>query len=381
MFTDVIIMAGGSGTRLWPASNTRTPKQFLTIPGTGASGASFFRAALERAFAVLDSSADSRVLVIAGPSHGAPVMNLVEALPQGQRERLDLLVEPTAKNTGPAVACGTAFIQRDHGPHRTVLVLTSDHIIDPLNAFVEDAKRASEYAQKGQLVVFGIPPTRPETGYGYIEADKAQSLDANVFPVTAFREKPDRATAERFVSTGRFYWNSGMFAFSADFMAQEFKRSSPATWGPFETLGKLPKGAFEILDGFRLITDWKGLAEAYGKVKPISIDYAVAEKCSSAVVIPASYEWLDIGSWDEYAKLSDKNGGPGSRGVYVSGSENCFVDSDVPVALCGVQDLIVVARSGKDGGPPSVLICKKGETQRVKEIVDSIKAEGRTELL
>jgi len=107
----------------------------------------------------------------------------------------------------------------------------------------------------------------------------------------------------------------------------------------------------------------------------------VAEKCTSAVVIPATYEWLDVGSWDEYAKLSDKNGGTRSRGVYVSGSENCFVDSDVPVALCGVQDLIVVARSGKDGGPPSVLICKRGETQRVKEIVDSIKAEGRTELL
>ncbi len=381
MFTDVIIMAGGSGTRLWPASNTKTPKQFLTIPGTGTSGASFFRAALERTFAVLDPSTDSRVLVIAGPSHGAHVMNLVETLPQGQRERIDLLVEPTAKNTGPAVACGTAFIQRDHGNHRTVLVLTSDHIIGPLDAFVGDAKKASEYAQRDKLVVFGIPPTRPETGYGYIEADKAQGLEANVFPVTAFREKPDKATAERFVSTGRFYWNSGMFAFSADFMAQEFKRSSPATWGPFEGLGKLPKGAFETLDGFRLITDWKGVAEAYGNVQPISIDYAVAEKCASAVVIPASYQWLDIGSWDEYAKLSDSNGRTSGQGVYTSGSDNCFVDSDLPVALCGVQDLIVVARSGKDGGPPSVLICKKGETQRVKEIVDAIKAEGKRELL
>jgi mannose-1-phosphate guanylyltransferase/mannose-1-phosphate guanylyltransferase/mannose-6-phosphate isomerase len=146
---------------------------------------------------------------------------------------------------------------------------------------------------------------------------------------------------------------------------------------PFEGL-RAPGGeARRTEGGVEVLADWPGLREAYGAVAPISFDYAIAEKCRRTVMVAAGFEWYDVGSWDEYAGFS----GDASGVVYRSGAENCFTDSDIPVALCGVRDLIVVVRSGKDGSPPAVLIAKRGETQRVRDIVEQIKTSGRTELL
>lgn len=408
MFTDCVIMAGGSGTRLWPASNAKNPKQFLSIPG----GSSFFKAAVDRAFAVMDQgadggtadgrtadggTADGTLVVVAGESHTAHIVQTCAALSEERRRRVRVITEPAARNTAPALACAAVYLRAVFGPGRSALVLTSDHIITPLESFVADAAAAAALARQGKLVVFGIPPLRAETGYGYIESGRSLDLavgprggltaveagtggtlgDARCFDLRSFREKPDAATAESFLASGGFYWNSGMFGFSVDAMLEEFRRSAPETLAPFSMLRAPGESETEYREGVAILSKWQGLAEAYAAVKSISIDYAVAEKCSDAAVVAARFDWLDIGSWDEYARFM---GAAGSE-VYASGSANCYVDSDIPVALCGVEDLIVVVRSRGDGQSPVALVCRKGEAQLVKDIVASIKASGRTELL
>jgi mannose-1-phosphate guanylyltransferase/mannose-1-phosphate guanylyltransferase/mannose-6-phosphate isomerase len=382
MFDDCIIMAGGSGTRLWPASNSRRPKQFL--PLSGEAGKSFFSSSLERALA-LTRERGGRVIVIAGKNHVAHVITSCASLGEEEKKRIVFIPEPEPRNTAPAIACGAIYAERSAGEGRNILVLTSDHLIGPLDLFKADAETAGFFARQGKLAVFGIPPTGPETGYGYIEAGDALPCPvpgggeargkARVFTVKSFREKPDRAAAEKFVAAGRFFWNSGMFAFSTPFILEEFRRSAPEALGPFEKLGLPGEGRAE--KGVALIDNWPGLGDAYREAKSISIDYAVVERCRETVVVPARFNWTDIGNWDEYAKLLKDTGSE----VYSAGAKDCFVDSDIPVALAGVEGLIVTLRSGQDGSPPSLLIAKKGESQRLREIVDQIKAAGRTELL
>jgi mannose-1-phosphate guanylyltransferase len=283
-----------------------------------------------------------------------------------------------------------------------MLTLTSDHIIGPLAVFVEDAAAAAAFARRNKLAIFGIPPRSPETGYGYIEAAESLPLPSDsesdasasaggtaVFRAASFREKPGRAAAEAFLAAGSFYWNSGMFAFSSAFLLEEFRRSAPDLIRPFETLRVPEEPAYTVRDGLSILESWPGLAEVYNGIKGVSFDYAIAEKCGQTVMAAARFDWFDVGSWDEYAKLLSPAPGTGQafRGeVYAArvppgGEGSCFVDADIPVALCGVEDLIVVVRSGREGGPPAVLIARKGETQGVKDIVEQIKAAGRTDLL
>jgi mannose-1-phosphate guanylyltransferase len=168
-----------------------------------------------------------------------------------------------------------------------------------------------------------------------------------------------------------------MFGFSAQFMAGEFHRNAPDSFSPFEKLPPPAPESYTIEEGIPVLRNWQGLREAYRAVRNISFDYAIAEKCRNTVMVAASFDWFDVGSWDEYARLSGDRGSE----VYNSGSASCFVDADIPVALCGVKDLIVTVRSGKDGSPQAVLIAKKGESQRVRDIVEQIKTAGRQDLL
>jgi mannose-1-phosphate guanylyltransferase/mannose-1-phosphate guanylyltransferase/mannose-6-phosphate isomerase len=388
MFHDCIIMAGGSGVRLWPASNSRRPKQFLPISRDDAGGATFFSAAVERALSVVDRT-DGRVIIIAGKSHVEPIAAACAGFNAADRKQLVLIPEPAAKNTAPAIACAVLYADWVSGVERNMLVLTSDHIIQPLETFRVDAAAAAAFAQQDKLAVFGIPPTKPETGYGYIEAAKRLSTppdredrtrrlsEPDVYAVASFREKPDRQTAEQFIASRRFFWNSGMFAFSSKFMLGEFRRLAPEVIRPFEKLRAPDEGCYVEEKGLRVLREWPELKEAYAAVKSVSFDYAIAEKCSRTVMVKAGFDWIDVGNWDEYARLL----GDTMPELYQSGCESCFVDSDIPVALAGVKDLIVAVRSGRNGGPPTVLIAKKGETQRVRDLVEQIRAAGRTELL
>jgi mannose-1-phosphate guanylyltransferase/mannose-6-phosphate isomerase len=387
MFDDCIIMAGGSGTRLWPASNSKRPKQFLAI-SRGVSntenslgGNTFFHAALERALALIDRDGDGQVIIIAGEGHVPFIIEACGLVDDALRARLVIIPEPEAKNTAAAIALGITYVQRVSKGERTILVLTSDHSIQPLEVFKTNAITAETFARQEKLVVFGIPPRSPATGYGYIETAERlslpQDLGARVFRVASFREKPDRSVAEQFLAAGNFYWNSGMFAFSSGFMAIELTRHAPEVIVPFTRLPAPEASAYKHTQGVGILTKWSGLAAVYAQVRTTSFDYAIAEKCTQTVMVAADFAWMDVGSWDEYERLA---GNTGSE-VYQSGGKPCFVDADIPVALCGVEDLIVVVRSGKDGTVPSVLIAKRGETQRVKEIVENIRAAGRTELL
>jgi mannose-1-phosphate guanylyltransferase/mannose-1-phosphate guanylyltransferase/mannose-6-phosphate isomerase len=384
MFDDCLIMAGGSGTRLWPASNSAKPKQFLSA--AAGTKKTFFSLAVERALAV---SAGGRVIIIAGKAHVPHVIESCARLRAAEKKRLVLVPEPAAKNTAPAIACAVAFSRLSGDTNRgiahnsrTMLVLTSDHLIQPLSAFTSDAAAAEACAKTGKLVVFGIPPTRPETGYGYIETGKR--LAPKALTLVSFHEKPDLPTAKKFVSSKRFFWNSGMFAFSVEFMADELQRNAPEVFAPFEKLTAPDAHFFGLYRGVRVLENWAGLEAAYRKTKSISFDYAIAEKCRAAVMVRAGFDWIDVGNWDEYAKLLQS----GSTEVYSAGASlsadggsTCFVDSDIPVALAGVKDLIVVIRSGKNGGPPAALITKKGETQYVRDVVEQIKKAGKGGLL
>jgi mannose-1-phosphate guanylyltransferase/mannose-6-phosphate isomerase len=373
MFDDCIIMAGGSGTRLWPASNSHRPKQFLPVSAAD-PGRTFFSDALIRGLALTAGPLPGRVIIIAGKGHVPHVISACAALAPEDRDRLLLIVEPEAKNTAPAIASGVRFAEIGTGD-RSVLVLTSDHIIEPLEIFLKDAALAQAWRER--LVVFGIVPTRPETGYGYIEAGETLDGEAGARAALSFREKPDKPRAEAYLASGRFYWNSGMFAFSSSFMLDEFRRHAPQVLAPFEGLEAPGPAAYRVEGGLRILDRWPGFAEAYAKTPAVSIDYAVAEKCGSVALVPARFSWTDVGNWDEYAKILGETGAE----VYRAASANCFVDSDIPVALCGVEDLIVSVRSGGKGGVPLVLIAKKGDTQRIRDLVEQIRSAGRTDLL
>jgi mannose-1-phosphate guanylyltransferase/mannose-1-phosphate guanylyltransferase/mannose-6-phosphate isomerase len=372
LFDDCIIMAGGSGTRLWPVSNSSKPKQFLPIR-KDPDEYTLFDAALERAFAIINHS--GRIIIIASKNHEYHVISAAQKLSDKDRSRLVLIPEPEAKNTAAAIACGIVYIERTSNANRNIVVLTSDHIITPLEIFIADI--ASVCGQHESLAVLGIPPRFPETGYGYIETGMALSQQSRIFNVVSFREKPNKQRAEHFMEQGNFYWNSGMFAFSSRFIMEEYNRSAPQLAAVFNSLAAPENVSFTKKEGLLVLENWHGLKEAYSQAENISFDYAIVEKCKRTIMVAAGFHWLDVGSWDEYAHLL----GDTASEIYCSGVKSCFVDSDIPVALCGVEDLIVVVRSGKDGAVPSVLIAKKTETQRVREIVEQIKDAGKTSLL
>ena len=373
MFDNCLIMAGGSGTRLWPASSSRLPKQFL--PANDKK--SFFSLAIERALAL--TSNKGKVIIITGKNHITHVITDTAKLTAAQKKRLLVIGEPVAKNTAPAVACAVVYSLLGGKAGGNMLVLTSDHIIQPLEAFKADAALAAASAAQGKLVVFGIPPSRPETGYGYIETGK---ISTGVCGVTAFHEKPDLQTAKKYAASRRFFWNSGMFAFSSEFMSEQFRQLAPDVILPFEKL-KTPKDtSYDELQGVKVLNRWQGLDKAYRETKSTSFDYAIAEKCQNTVMVRTNFDWIDIGNWEEYIKVRGGN----SSQVFNASEEGisektCYVDSDIPVALAGVEDLIVVIRCGKDGSPAVALITRKGQTQKVRSIVEKIKKIGETDLL
>jgi mannose-1-phosphate guanylyltransferase len=255
-----------------------------------------------------------------------------------------------------------------------MLVITSDHVIKPLKTFKADAAIAARAAREGNLVVFGIKPDKAEIGYGYIETGKKQK---SVYKVSAFHEKPDSKTAKKYAANKRFFWNSGMFAFNSNFILNEFRLHSPNVYRCFKKL-KVPKHfEYTASQGINILNSWHGLEAVYKKTANISFDYAIAEKCGKTVMIRSNFEWIDIGNWEEYIKILSKN----KSQVYSISSESCYVDSDIPVALAGVKDLIVVIRGGKNGKPASALITCKGQAQKVRDVVEQIRKSGKTELL
>jgi mannose-1-phosphate guanylyltransferase/mannose-1-phosphate guanylyltransferase/mannose-6-phosphate isomerase len=370
-------MAGGSGTRLWPASNRQHPKQFLAMPGEKIK--TFFNAALDRALNV--TAPDGRIIIIAGNNHVPHVKKICSLYGKDALQKMLLIPEPAAKNTAPAIACAAIYTQRVAKNNRNMLVLTSDHIIESEKDFAEQAVKLSAYTKYSSLAVFGITPRYAETGYGYIETAGTGNDDTPV-PVKSFHEKPGKETAQKYLEAGNFFWNSGMFAFSTDFIIGEFKKYSPEVLSAFEQLAAPGEKDYANYGGLSVLEKWPGLEEAYANTKSVAFDVAIAEKCRNVIMARAAFNWFDVGSWDEYARLSDvapNNGAVKKEEPFAVQSASCFVDSDIPVALCGVDDLVVVIRAG--GKNPVALITRKGQTQQIKDIVELIKSKGQDHLL
>lgn len=312
------------------------------------------------------------ILVVTHIDHAEGISREIQAcvkekgLGKDVSERILVLSEPAARNTAPAIALACRFLEHRYADikksDRTVIVLPADHMIENLEVFREDVEKASNLASAGKLVTFGLKPLRPETGYGYIEvADPF--LDG--FVVHKFHEKPDEEKAKEYVRAGRFYWNSGIFTFPVDTMQAELEKFEP---GIYDAIARY---TFEGISPEKADTE---LYDIYEKVPSLSIDYAVMEKTERAAMVPASFDWSDVGSWDEVARIFEGKE-RGEDTIFSVNSDNNYVLSDMPVALVGIRDMIVVQRGNV------LLLCKRGESQRIKNLVSDIERRGKEEFL
>jgi mannose-1-phosphate guanylyltransferase len=353
MLLTPVILAGGSGTRLWPLSRQLYPKQFLPLLGV--------KTLLQQTIERLQGLDCQAPIVVCNEEHR---FLAAEQLRQTGIDDGAIILEPVPKNTAPAIALAAhEALRRDE--EAMLLVLPADHLIEDTASFHAAVKKALAAAKEGNLVTFGIVPHRPETGYGYIRRGREQSKE--VFSVLAFVEKPDEATAKEYLKTGEYYWNSGMFLFGAKDYLEELERHAPDMADSCEKAFSRVK---KDLDFLRI--DEK----AFATCPKDSIDYAVMEKTKKAMVVPLDAGWNDIGSWaslhDVCPKDENKNCVTGD--VLTEDTENCLVRSESRlVAAAGLKDVIIVET--KD----AVLVIHKDSAQDIKTLVEKLEAEGKSE--
>ncbi|ACB94834.1 mannose-1-phosphate guanylyltransferase/mannose-6-phosphate isomerase [Beijerinckia indica] len=350
-----IIMCGGSGTRVWPESRESLPKQFISLVGTTSTFQSVIEIVSDPIFEtpIVISNHDYRFLVS-------------EQLAQINKEA-QIVLEPCRRDSGPAVAVA-AELANLIAPETVVAVLAADHVVQDKKGFVTLCQHAAVAAAEGYIVTLGIKPTAPATGYGYIKTGKAVVPDGTALKVEAFVEKPDLPTAERYI-TENYLWNSGNFIFRADVMLSELQAFEPQiAEAAIEAVAHSKKDMnFTLLDG-----------EAFAKAPKKSIDYAVMEKTTKAAVVPADIGWSDVGNWSSVWELSDrdeKNNSIRGNGLILDAS-NVHVRSDGHLTtVVGVDDVIVVTTQD------AVLVLDAKHGDRVKQLVDRLKEEKRTEAL
>ncbi|RTL50790.1 MAG: mannose-1-phosphate guanylyltransferase/mannose-6-phosphate isomerase [Bradyrhizobiaceae bacterium] len=339
-----LIMCGGSGTRLWPASREGRPKQFLQLFGVHST----FQDTILR---VSDPALFERPIVITNNAYRFMVLEQLAAI----ERQADILLEPMRRDSGPAIAAGAGFaLSRE--ADAVVLALAADHVVKDNAAFVAACRKALDVARAGKIVTFGVRPEQPSTEYGYIKPGK--TISGEVLAIDKFVEKPDAATAASYVKDG-YLWNSGNFMFRAQTLLDEYEKvDAPSVQSVQHAVGKAGSDL-----GFVTLEP-----EAFGSAAAISIDYAVMEKTAQAAVIPVSYGWSDVGSWRAVWDLSpkDEHGNAAQGFAVFEGAANCNVSTDrALVALEGVEDLVVVATQDavlvsrqKDGGALKRLVAK-----------------------
>ena len=350
-----VILSGGSGTRLWPVSRESFPKQLWPLVSQR-------------------TMMQETALRAAGPAFAPPIVVcnqehrflIAEQLREAGIGNARIVLEPVGRNSAPAIAAAALLVD-ETDPNAVLWMMAADASIADNTALQSALHTAAKAARAGYIVTFGMKPTTPETGYGYIETGDPLPKAAGVFAVARFLEKPDAATAERFLQDGRHLWNSGMFVFTARTLLEELERHAPAVL-PAVRLAVTDRQS--DLDFIRLGVD------AFKSCPSISIDYAVAERTSRAAVVPADLGWSDVGSWSALWDLGskDENGNVALGDVVLEGSENCYVRSDgMLAAVVGLKDAVVVVTED------AVLAMHRGQSQDVKKIVERLKAAGRPE--
>lgn len=349
-----IILAGGVGSRLWPLSRSKYPKQCLDIEG---SGESLLQSTLNRA-ASLDNVGSGTI--VCNEDHRFLV---AEQASNAQLTIEDIILEPVGRNTAAAIAVAAwSLYKRD--PKGVMLVLASDHSIKDQNVFNEKVQQAAERAELGYMMTFGIEPSYPETGYGYIKAEDDQSVSR----VLEFVEKPNLDRARLYCESGNYLWNSGMFMFRVDSFLKELGESCPDIHSLSEQSVNQAKRDLDFMRLDKVI---------FERIESISIDYALMEKTSNSEVIRFPNIWSDVGSWSAICDLneSDREGNVIIGDVVKHDTKNCYINSnDRLVATIGVEDLIIV--DTKD----ALLVAKKSSAQDVKKIVDILISQKRSEV-
>lgn len=353
-----VILAGGQGTRFWPYSRAARPKQFLDITGRGSMIALTYRR-LARLVP------EGRILILTAEDF-VPLVR--KELPNLDRD--SIFAEPVGRNTAPSIAVAAALVRR-LGGDAPFLVCPADHAIADEKAFGRAVRAARSIAEQHDvLVTFGVVPSYPATGYGYIEGGRRLAARGGiaVFRDKRFHEKPGAAKAASYVRARRYYWNSGMFLWRPSVFL--------AAWSRYLSEGNAPLAAIERGLGTRGLR--RVVAREYPRMPAISVDYGILEKAANVVVVPVDVGWSDVGSWDSLFDLlrADSGGNVGAGRIEaIDSRNNLFFNPMGTTAAVGIDDCIVVVRGS------TVLVCRRGASQRVREIIDRLKRERRKDLL
>jgi len=348
-----VILSGGAGTRLWPVSRQAYPKPFMRM----GDGQTLLYKTLDRALAVADAG---HVLTVTAQDHYFLTRDEYARHPRAAQVQPRFLLEPAGRNTAPAIVLAALDVVARHGGEAQLLVLPADHLIRDIDAFAAAVREASALAAQGFLVTFGIQPTHPETGFGYIHAG-APIAGQGGRAIEAFVEKPDRATAEAYLAAGDYYWNSGMFCFGAQALLDVAQATCPDVLAAARAVHAGAKASEPLTFD----------KDAFLAQPDISIDYAVMERATRRAVVPAKFDWSDIGSWKSISELdaADERGNRVRGAAILVDSDDCYVQSDADriVAAVGVRDLVIV-----DSGD-AVLVADRERAQSVRAVVDRLR--------
>ncbi|MBM3205319.1 mannose-1-phosphate guanylyltransferase [Candidatus Shapirobacteria bacterium] len=358
----VLILCGGGGTRLWPRSRSKTPKQFIDLFGEK----TIFAQTMERARSL---TIEEHIFVSTNADYAD------EVIAQGKLPLRNIIAEPEKKNTALAMAGATAIISKID-PQAVIVNLPSDQLISPTEKFSQNLTRAAQAAFLGEyLVTVGIKPNFPHTGLGYIHVGQAlaEFKENDVFKVKEFKEKPDLKTAQEFLKSGDYYWNAGMYIWSVESLMKACEKYAPRL---FEEIKK-------IKDAWGEEDEQKVLNKVYAEAEDISIDYAISEKADNLALVAAEFSWSDIGDWKVVWDMGkkDKDGNMivrlGEQGelLNLESTDSLIQFSDRLVAVVGVKDLIIIDT------PDALLVCQKEKSQGVKKVVELLKEKGKKEYL
>ena len=350
-----VILSGGAGTRLWPVSREGHPKPFMKL----SDGETLMRKSYDRAAAVMEGE---EILTVTNRDYFFISKDELAGVEREEAIQGSFMLEPFGRNTAPAVALAALYLSQKYGPDAKLLVLSADHLIQDADAFAEAVKRASELADQGWLVTFGIVPHEPATGFGYIEAGEEVGKGRKAL---RFVEKPDQETAQQYLDSGRFLWNAGMFCFKAGSVIEELDKHSPDLLAQARLCWQRMVEQHAELGALHEIP-----ADLFDEIENISVDYALMERSERIAVVPADIGWSDIGSWTSVSALVDPdedNNRSVGEAVFV-GSRNNFVQSeDRLVAAVGVENLIIVDT------PDALLVAHPDQAQNVKQVVAQLK--------